>query len=42
MMKFAVSAGAVDVDGMIDRLFLSEPFSNFPELKEVLRERYHG
>ena len=42
MIKLAVNAGATDIIGMIDRLFLSEPFSNFPELREVLRERYHG
>ncbi len=42
MIKFAVSAGATDIIGLIDRLFMSEPFSNFLELKEVLRERYHG
>ena len=42
MIKFAVSAGATDIIGLIDRLFMSEPFSNFLELREVLRERYHG
>ena len=42
MIKFAVSAGLADVSGMIDRLFLSEPFSNFPELKEKLKENHNG
>lgn len=42
MIKFAISAGATDIIGMIDRLFMSEPFSNFSELREVLREQYHG
>ncbi len=42
MIKFAVSAGATDINGMIDRLFLSEPFSNFPELKDKLKENHNG
>ena len=42
MVKFALGAGATDVNGVIDRLFLSEPFSNFPELKDILKERYNG
>ncbi len=42
MIKFAVNAGTSDINATIDRLFLSEPFSNFPELKEHLKERYHG
>lgn len=42
MIRFAVSAGATDIPCMIDRLFLSEPFCNFPDLKEVIKERYNG
>lgn len=42
MIKFAVSAGAADINTMIDSLFLSEPFSNFPELKDKLKEDYSG
>lgn len=42
MVRFAIGAGATDVSGVIDRLFLSEPFSNFPELKAELKERYNG
>ena len=42
MIKFALNAGGLDVNGVIDRLFLSEPFSNFPELKDKLKEHYNG
>lgn len=42
MIKFALNAGAADINGVIDRLFLSEPFSNFFELKDKLKERYNG
>ena len=42
MVKLALGAGAADVNGVIDRLFLSEPFSNFPELKDTLKEHYNG
>ena len=42
MIKFAVTAGATDISGMIDKLFLSEPFCNFPELKEKLKESHNG
>lgn len=42
MIRFALSAGAVDINGMIDRLFLSEPFSNFPGLKDKLKENHGG
>lgn len=42
MIKIAVSAGVTDICEMIDRLFLSEPFSNFPELKEKLKESHNG
>lgn len=41
MIKFALGAGTTDANAMIDRLFLSEPFSNFPELKNKLKERYN-
>ena len=42
MVKLAVNAGSTDVNGTIDRLFLSEPFCNFPELRDLLKERYNG
>ena len=42
MVKLALAAGADDVNGVIDRLFVSEPFNNFPELKNILEERYNG
>lgn len=42
MIKFALGAGTTDANAMIDRLFLSEPFSNFSELKNKLKERYNG
>ena len=42
MIRFAIKAGADDVEGVIDRMFLSEPFSNFPEMKDTLKERYNG
>lgn len=42
MIRFAMNAGATDINGMIDRLFLSEPFSNFPELKSKLKENHNG
>lgn len=42
MIRFAINAGTTDVCGMIDRLFLSEPFSNFPELKDKLKENHNG
>ncbi len=42
MIKFAIGTGAADISEMIDRLFLSEPFSNFPELKNKLKENYNG
>ena len=42
MIKFAMSAGADDVNGVIERLFLSEPFSNFPELKAKIKEQHNG
>lgn len=42
MIKFAVGAGATDINGVIERLFLSEPFSNFPEIKEKLKENHNG
>lgn len=38
MIKFATTAGATDINGVIDRLFLSEPFVNFPEIKEKLKK----
>ena len=42
MIKFAINAGATDIYGMIDRLFLAEPFINFPELKIKLKENHNG
>ena len=42
MIKLGLNAGATDAWAMIERLFLSEPFSNFPELRQKLKEKYHG
>ena len=42
MIKLGLNAGAIDAGAMIERLFLSEPFSNFPELRQKLKEKYHG
>ncbi len=42
MIELAMKSGASDVSGVIDRLFLSEPFSNFPEAKKRMKEKYHG
>ena len=42
MIKLGLNAGATDAGAMIERLFLSEPFSNFPELRQKLKEKYHG
>ena len=42
MIRFAINAGATDISGLIDRLFLSEPFINFPELKNKIKENHNG
>ena len=42
IINSALKAGVDDVNGMIDRLFLSEPFNNFPELKEKIKEIYNN
>ena len=38
MIRLAMSAGATDRNGVIDRLFCSEPFCNFSQLKDKLKE----
>lgn len=38
MIQLAMSAGAVDRNSVIDRLFCSEPFCNFMQLKDKLKE----
>lgn len=37
MIKLAMNTGATDRNDVIDRLFSSEPFCNFPELKQKLK-----
>lgn len=38
MIQLAMSAGAADRSSVIDRLFCSEPFCNFTQLKDKLKE----
>lgn len=42
IIKMASKAGTSDITGLIDRLFFSEPFSNFPDIKYKLMEEYNG
>lgn len=37
MIKLAMNTGATDRNDVIDRIFSSEPFCNFPELKQKLK-----
>lgn len=42
LIKIASDIGSENTDSLIDRLFMSEPFNNYPELKEKLKEKYNG
>lgn len=38
LISFALKAGGTDKSGIIERIMLSEPFSKYPELKQILME----